>query len=223
MKLSHPLLEQPLLFGENEINVLIIENQRLFTSIIQEIFEQIKGNESNIVLSSNGNILDMSKNAELIVDYYNLEFNQKKVLNKLYQSLTSLITESEEYLKFIELSSEMVHFIENIVINALYPVRYVNELEPTAYLKFMDVRLEQEYGTMADKIVDYILIMQEYARIQCFILVNIKSYLSEEEIESFYQFICYNKYNVLLIENQTREKRFDQEVITVIDEDLCQI
>ncbi len=223
MKLAHPFLASPIVFEENKINVLVVENQRALSEIINELLEQANGADGRFILSSELKQLDFVKEAEIIIDLFTLDFNHRKIINKLYSQLKTTAIGNEYYLDSTCLLGEIAHYLEKILQTTQYPLVYSPEIDITSVFKIAEVKLETVYDTLVEKVLDYVTVMQEFCSISCFIFVNLKCYMSDEELEQLYQFASYNKLNILLLENTMREKRYEQEKIYIIDTDLCEI
>ncbi|MCR6546740.1 type II-A CRISPR-associated protein Csn2 [Dehalobacterium formicoaceticum] len=223
MKLAHPLLERPIVFEENKINVLVIENQKAFSEIVWELMEQINDGEGQFVLSSDLTHLELQKYMDLVIDLFSLDFNQKRIINKVYSKLKMIAVESEYYVDSTGLISEIMRYLEKILQEIHYPLEYNQEMDIGAIFKFADVKIGTDYETIIEKTIDYLTLLQEFIGIKLFVFINLKCYLSDQDLEQLYQFVIYNKYDILLLENTMREKRFQQEKIRIIDGDLCEI
>lgn len=223
MKLTHPFLEKPIVFEENKVNVLVIENQRTFTELISELFEQMSGTEGRFILSHDLKRLDLKKEVEIIIDLFTLDFNQKKIIAKLYTQLKEMAIGCDYYLDSTHLLGEIIQYLEKIFQTTQYPLVYLQEMDITAIFKVAEVKLETSYINLIEKVLDYLAIVEEFCCISFFIFVNLKCYLSDEEVEQVYNYVSYKKLHILLLENTMREKRFEMEKIHIIDADLCEI
>lgn len=223
MKLSHPYFENPIIFEENKINVLIIENQRFFSRFIIELIQQLNGYDGGFVLSSNYNPLEINKNIDILIDPFTLEFNQKKIINKLYSQLKDYALDGNYYIDLKVLQSEIFQYIESLTNAIQYPIIYACDIDVTSIFKMVEIKLDSSYETLVEKLMDYCSIIQEFCNISCLVILNLKCYLSDLELEQFYSFISYKKMDILLIENTVREKRFNNEILHIIDSDLCEI
>ena len=67
MKLVHPLISEIInLSNESKVNILVIENQKLFTSILTELYGQINNCKGRFVFSIDNSPKEISKNIEII-------------------------------------------------------------------------------------------------------------------------------------------------------------
>ena len=72
--LSHTVFSAPILFEENCINVLSIENPMFFTNFLNDIIAQINGETGEVFLSENYQPLSIAKNLSLITDILFINF-----------------------------------------------------------------------------------------------------------------------------------------------------
>ena len=78
MKLVHPDIKNQIIFSENKVNVLTIENKTFFTEFVSELFSQYSGNEGKFILSEDDKELSIPKTCELILNPINLDINNKQ-------------------------------------------------------------------------------------------------------------------------------------------------
>ena len=97
------------------------------------------------------------------------------------------------------------------------------EFEILNLFKFADVKINESPKNILEKITDFILTIYNLQSFSCFVFINLKSYLTNNELEELYDFIAYKKINILLLENIKREEILSKEKIRVIDKDLCEI
>lgn len=223
MKLSHPIFEFPIEFNENTINVLVVENQKIFTDFIMDLLNQTTGKSGEFVLSENIDSLNISKELDLIIDIFSIDLNQKKILTKLYSILKNKAMDGEHYLATMDIISNISRYLEEIIETIEYPLLYTNEFDIGLIFKVVDLRLNDEYESLFDKITNYISIMREIAGISCFVFVNLKSFISDIEIAEIYKFAFYQKINIILLESTYKDVMNPYETIRIIDTDLCEI
>lgn len=223
MKIASQELDKVIIFQENQVNELIIENVGLFQRFLWQILQQIEGScESSIFLTEEDKILSWEKNVEIIINPFQLDINQKKVLNRLYQNMSNIVQEKGYYLKLNELSSEIINLLTEIEFDGDISLNYSMNIEPVQIFKMMDVKIETEGKTLLEKLTGYIKIVSELLLYKLIIFVNIKSYLNEEELSLLYQAAHYEKVHLLLIESCERKTLLKENRI-IIDSDMCEI
>lgn len=221
MKLVHSEYDVNLELKENQIQVVIIENSKMLAEIVQELYRQYNGGEGEFVLSENNKILPLNKHMELITDVFALDCNEKKIIAKLYQEMEEQAAENL-ILESKELNSAILCYLEKICGMMPYHLEYQTEFFPSKIMKMADLKFEAEAENLLERIVEYLGITGKIFRCTVYIFVNLKLFLTKEEIEKLYEFAFYNKIPLILIEGVMGEI-YSGEKITIIDMDKCMI
>lgn len=221
MKLVHPILQEPIIFSENVINVLIIENPNIFSNLVNEMFQQVAGIDGNFVFSKNSIPIDCTKSIEILFNIFELDVNCKKIINKLYNQLSKNAMDEDNYLKALNIKGQIINYIDELCGTEIYDITYSPEFDISGIFKLADVKLESTYSSLIEKIINYISVSYEFFHYECFVFVNLKNFLSKQDLEKLYNFINYNKFNMLLMENYINKNKIDCEKFLIIDDDMC--
>lgn len=225
MILVHPFFINPLAIKNNKINIIVLEQQKLFTKFIAEIFSQISSGDGSCILSQDGKEIDLSKTMDIVVDVFNISVNQKKAVNKLHAVLSGIAQESEHYLVTKELLMNINVYLGTIIKEQSLPLTYNETLDVLGIFKFADVKFVEEKECLPEKLIDYMEVMREYCGLECFVFVNLKSYISTPELKAFYQDILYQGFNVILLESRMDSESNgleEWENVAILDKDLCE-
>ncbi len=220
MIFSYPLFSSPFELEEEKISVLIIENKAYFRRILHDLFLQSSGLEGECLFFDNDKELKISKSAEIIIDFFHIDINQTKNLTKLYTALKSDYMGGENYGKYLDLSSNISSFMTELIADFEYDLIYDEQVDLAQFFKAIGLKFSLEEKDFLERLMDYLLLLSKYFQIKIFILVNLKSLLTDDELANFYKFLFYNKIVVLLIESQLKSKNGDEKV-RIIDQDLC--
>ncbi len=223
MKLVHSELEKQIIFSENKINVLTVEHKKLFIQLIEEFLRQINGDEGSFILSENNKELEISKFCEMIIEPFNLDFNNKKIVNTIYSQLKNLTIDEFHYLETLNIKRDILKYIDTIIFDYDIPLEVDNDFDITALFKALNIKVENENSSLLEKLINYISLLTDLTNIRLFILINIKQFFSYEELKSFYSFVNYTKVSVLLLETVFIEPKHESEQHYIIDADLCEI
>jgi len=188
---------------------------------VEELKEQTNGAEGNFILSDS-NELNLSKSAIVIIDIFSLSLNNKKLLNTVYNEIKSKTLEEEMYLRSTELITAIEKYFDEIRYMMDYPLTFQN-VDFGGLFKAIDLKVEEQYESFLEKLIDYISIIQSLYHFSFIAFVNLKSFLAAEELVQLYEFFNKDKINVLLIENTNNSIQLDNEQVYIIDEDLCEI
>lgn len=221
MIITYPLFDGVIEFEENKINVLIIENGTFFRKAVFDAVNQAKGEEGEFILSENFKIIDFSKNAEVIINFSELDFDSRKFAAKINKMAENASEELEN--ESMELLSKINIFAASLATLMDIDVSFSEKENISDIIKLFDFKIDREGKTLGEQLLEYMKMCRMFFGKKLFIFVNLKSYLSEEEAESFYKSVLYEKYDVLLLESHQRGAFLEKEYVTVIDEDLCEI
>ncbi|RDU22252.1 type II-A CRISPR-associated protein Csn2 [Anaerosacchariphilus polymeriproducens] len=207
---------------ESKVNLLIIENPIIFSKIILELLKQSEGNEGRFVLSQEGKVLKIEDNIFCIINPLELDFNQKNIITKLYSRLKEEIINTELLLENNSIYADIFQYIQKVIDTISYPLTYKADMEPNALFKLLNVKFEEVQESLVERIIDYIKIMQQILGKKIVVLVNIKAYLSINELEQLYREAAYQKLNLIILESHLSSS-LNNEVRYIIDKDLCEI
>lgn len=206
---------------ENIVSIIVLEDVKLRLPLINELFSQTSGKEGNWLLFENDKSFDLGKKVELILEPLTLTLNNKKVKTKLYQDIKT-IAQDYCFSQGLEVHSQICNYLENMLDKLPYPVKYDEDWDVSEILKAYNVELVEEYDNIFEKLYNYIKLVNAVCGTDIFIMVNIKQYLTDEQITELYKMAAYGKIQLVLIEFSTNNKR-DCEELYILDNDDCVI
>lgn len=200
---------------------LSIETPILYRNIVGDIWRQANGGDGGIVLFDGDKTLSLSKDAELIPNPFDINLNSKKLLSKLYQEINRIALED-----FSEVSDninmQIVNYLDEITRRIPYPLDYEVELDISALAKIYKVCFEDDSDGVLSRLLSYIKLLHSVCGTECFILCNIKQYMTEDELILLYRDLVYEHVCILDIEGRFSYK-LQEETCVIIDEDECLI
>ena len=221
MKLSHFNWASPIEYQEGKINTLVIENPKLFRDTVIAFIEQCYGLSHGYILSDKNDLLDFGKSVELITDIVKLSFDSRSFTTKINQII------NDESKIFEERSRKLLAAINELGNDILLRLDFegtfteLNDL--SGVLKLLNFSVDAENMTPYERILEYMNLQTLFFHKKLFVLVNFKSYFTLEEQRDFLRYLQYKKLNVLLLESSCRERINPDEVLRIIDNDLCEI
>lgn len=206
-------------FEENRTAILVVEEKKLRYKLIDELYHQCEGEDGQFILSDNMQILKLNKVADIIMNPFSIDFNNRKVLAKLYQEIEVYGTESY-YEEKQRINGDILKLFDKIMLNVPYNITTKLEFELAEICKLYNVQLEDVSDTLLEKSMEYIRIMSQLCALKVFIFVNLTIYLTKDEIKELYNFSFNQKVYLLLIEFIMPENLCNEKGC-VIDEDGC--
>lgn len=222
MKLVHPDLGFQMQFDHTKACEWVIESPGLFAKYVQELQQQVEGEEGNFVLSEGDKEYPLSKYGEVIVNPLAIDLNDKKILNKLYHELAEQAVEEEMYLLTQKVMGDLQSYFFQLEQECPYILESDMEIDMLSLFKALGVRLEDYSENFFEKIVQYMKILAELMGRRVCIFVNIRSYLDEHQMEQLVETAVYNELALLFIE-KTQEGFSNQISRYIIDKDNCEI
>ncbi|NCC01848.1 MAG: type II-A CRISPR-associated protein Csn2 [Clostridia bacterium] len=222
MKLVHPQLEQQIIFGDNNSCEWVIESPELLFQYIQKLYMQINGTEGGFVLSEGMEEVELSKYAEIVIDPFMINLNDRKVMTKLYMELSQIAGDGENYLMTQEIMGSLQKYLFLLEQQSPYILETNPNIDIMAIFKALGVKIQDYSENHIEKTNQYIKIMAGLLRKRLIIFVNIGCYFTNEQIVELIKTAKCEEISLLFIENIQRN--FPKEVLHyIIDEDKCEI
>lgn len=221
MRLVNSELQLEILFEENKINILVLEDKLEYRKYLQCIWEQVQGKEGDNILSENDKAIAFSKMSVMVINPFNISCNEKKMLTKLYQDIKVLVLDNY-YEEMSKICSDNIIFLDTVLNAVPYNMQYKFDIDVMDIFKVFDLHLEEEEVDFFEKIVSYIKLQARICNIKLFIFVGLKQYLKDEELELLYKEMFNEK--VFLLDVETNIYRWlGAEKVFIIDKDKCVI
>ena len=162
-------------------------------------------------------VIDYDENQMTIFDLFNIDYNSKKIISKIYEIISENIKKNQDY----EIENETIKLRNYIIqeINEL-PFEFVmkRELEISEILKLYNLKIDPiNYASILERAELLIDIISTLQIAKILVLPNLKTYLSEDELVALYKYSLYNNVKLLLIERYNT-KKLEYEKTMLIDE-----
>lgn len=222
MKLVHFGLTGTLLDDGIDFTEWIIESPENFSGYVLELSTQIDGNEGQFVLSEKNKELDLAKKAELVFNPLTVDINERKILNKLYMELSDLSKGEEMYIKTVELLRHLQEYMLELEQCTEYILEFDQETDMSALLKAVNIHHETRDMDFLERLVQYMKVLAAVVGIKVFMFVNLRSYLTDHQMQEVIKEMKYQNLKGLFMESQQRScmegvKQY------IIDVDRCEI
>lgn len=220
-------LENDIIFTEEYINVLQIQDKKLFTNVINSLNDNINNIEDTkerIIILDNDTEIKIEKEVLMFIDVFNIDFNQKKIQSALYNKIEKI------YKQEFERMSEFQTIFQKLQLNVLdvfnefpFEFNYKESIGIQEYLKLLGLKISNNKGKITDTIFSLIDVVEYLSVTKILIFVNLKLYLIDDELKEIYKYAMYKKVNILLIETGEEKEPLENEKILYIDSDYDEI
>ena len=222
MRLVHFELSGEILSDKVGFTEWIIESPDIFSEYVLELSTQIAGSEGRFVLSEKDKELDLAKKADVIFNPLTVDVNSRKILSKLYLELSNLSNGEQMYIKTVELLRHLQEYMLDLEQCTEYILEFDQEIDISALLKAVNIRYETKDMDFQERLIQYMKILAAMAGIKVFIFVNLRSYLTDHQMQEVIKEMKYQDIKGLFIESQQKDciegvKQY------IIDIDRCEI
>lgn len=207
-------------FGD-KCSSIVIENQNAFYNIVTDICNQNAGEDGQSVLSEDNKILPMAKYSELISQFVPFDINQKNLLTKIAARIQHIAVDESHYMRTSEMMSTMERYFMELSIEMVGNLEF-QKVTAEAMIKASGIHIDDTYDNLGEKLLDYFELVQEYDNRKLFVLVNVRSYISDNEMEYFLESVLAREIQILMLEG-SEHNILKNEKRHIVDADMCVI
>lgn len=213
-------LENKITFEEGKINVLEIYNKKFFRRMIEILNGEEEAESNEIVLLDNEKRVELKKNVLVFTDLFNIDFNSKKIITKVYNELIESIKKRQDD-ELENLTIKLRNYLIEEINELPFEFNINSELEINDLLKAFNLKIDTTcYTTIVEKIEFIINIIANLKMATILVIPNLKVYLEKEEIIEIYKYSLYNNIKLLILENSSNEKIENYEIKNIIDKEF---
>lgn len=193
----------------------------MFYNLITILNENDSGQEDNqIVLFEDGIRVSIEKNVFVLTDMFNVDFNFKKITNKLYNLLAENIKNRQDN-ELENISLELRNYLIEEINELPFEFNMKSELELSDLLKAFDLKIDTMcYTSVVEKIEFFIAIISILKIATILVIPNLKTYLDDDELLEIYKYSIYNNVKLLVIESKSSDELLKYETKNIIDEEF---
>ena len=220
MRLSIKYIDNVITFNNSSINCLEIENKSYLYKIVNDINNISVGNviEDVIFTDDEYKELNLSNKINIIFDYFNFDFNSKKIISIINKKVNDNISINDKdnlsklYNKIRKIYLPILNDMDlNIDIN--------NDFDLDLMIKLLNITIKSK-DNLLDNLFLLIDIEKELNINKVIVFINLKQYLNKNELIELYKYLLYNNVVVLLIDSQSYGICNEYEKKIIIDEEL---
>lgn len=221
MKLVHPDWEQSVEFKENRVNVICIENQQYFTSIIVELKNQIENGNGKFILSDNNKAMEIKNNSGILFSPFLIDLLNKRLLTAVFKEMRE-VAMNEEIIASNQIKSEIISYMLKVSDYLDYDVVIPDDFDVIDLFKSTGITLNADKQDIISTILDYVILCHRILKWNIVFAINLKSYFDLDQLKLLYENILQHKIHMVILENSNPYIISGEKLIT-IDNDLCEI
>ena len=208
---------KPVTFASG-VPVVCIEHKSTFAETVG-FFENGESTLKAPVFSKNYEPIE-NKKILFISNFFGLSFSAA-FYKKMYSDMQKMCFEC-----FLEevtaLNSQTVSLLEKITEKYDFDFTFDDTLDVTSVFKAQSLKADFESNNKLEQLLNYIILTQKYAPVNCFVLLNMHLFFTEEELALFYEEMQNRNIHILLIE-AVCFKKIANEKYYILDKEYCEI
>lgn len=220
MILAHPQMDTVLELDGSHVNTLVVEHPDFYRSLICDLYGQLQGEEGKLILSEKGKTLPISKWVELVDNCIHFELNRKSLLTKVCAAMERTAVSESFFLKTSELLCALEHYVDELAFELPGDI-VCEKCSVAGILKGIGVSIRDDYDDPLERLIDFMELVREFDRDKLFVLVGLRSFFADQQVELFFKTVLDHGYRALLLDCVSREKLSSEKRLT-IDNDLCE-
>lgn len=220
MKININYIDNEITILRDKVLSLEIENNNYFYRLVKDFNDISQG-----VLVENVNFynidrkeLNLCNKINVIIDFFNIDFNSKKILNMLYKTIKDNIDEDTNT-KINSYYNKIKNAISKTLIDFDLSLSMNEEYDIDVIFKMLKISINSK-----DSLLDNLLLLIDIENLfkidELIIFINLKQYLSKEELIELYKYSLYNEVKILLIDSQCYGATMEKEKKLIIDSNL---
>ncbi len=220
MKLVFSGLDEPIELVPGECVTLEVANRTLFTRLVQSLMSGEGRCAREPYTLWEGEAELASKEALLVIDNpLRLPWDDRGLMGQVVKKIEREFLEDEDLRQAIEgfqRAMEVQLMTLGLGMNADFGC--CQEWELKRYLKFLGFGVSyQETKTFLDNLLNFMSLALDAGDKRTFVFVNLKTFLSENDFESFLEQVFFQKSRIMLLECTHDEHRHAHEQKRVVD------
>lgn len=222
MKINCNYVDNSIIFEDDKINVIEIENKKFFYRFVRDLYSISNGDvlEEFVCLDDNNMEINLVNKIKIINNYFELDFTSKKYGVEIIKKLVSNINDEDKD-AIIMLQNRIYQKVNKQLQKFDIPLLISNDIDIVTILKSLKIEIH-DYDDILNNILLLIDIEKTFNLSNILIFINLKQYLSDKELKELYKYSIYNGVKILLVDSQHYNNVNNFEKKLYIDTDLVE-
>lgn len=219
MKITVSYLENNIEINNENINVLEIENKKIFFRLINDLNQICNGNViEEIKTFIDDKEVSITNKVNVISDYFNIDFSKYMLsINKLINE--NLKDNSDKSL--LLLYKKLIQKYNSIISTVDLPIMVNNDVTIESLTKILKLKINYK-NSIIENLFSIIELERSLKYSKFIVLVNLKQYLDDTELKELYKYSIYNNVNIILVDFQCYGCSHDFEKKLIVDDNLVE-
>lgn len=222
MIFRHQRLERELEWkSTRHLNELVIESPSFFRAVLHDLNASNENRGSSF--SRNGQALNFGQAVDVIYNPTKLDFNNRRAIAALLKLLVKTSLSEDFYLSTNRLKAKIINYLDSVVDAENFEFEVAaDDFAIDSLAKAVNIHIMGDEDDFVEMVTDYLSMMTDLGGVKLFIFINLRSMLTDEELNRLRHNLDNHQIDVLLIENQARARIGGVDRI-LVDADECEI
>ena len=222
MRINCNYVENSIIFEDGKINSIEMENKKIFYRFVRDLYSISNSDvlEEFIFLDDNNKEISVFNKIKIFNNFFEFDFNSKKYNMEILKQLVSEINDEDKN-EILNLQKKIYTKVNKQLNKYDIPLYISIDIDLEAILKELKITIKNY-----DDILNNLFLLIDLENIlrlsNILIFINLKQYLSLEELEEFYKYAIYNNVKLILVDSQCYTSTSKYEKKLIVDNDLVE-
>ncbi|MCF7627496.1 type II-A CRISPR-associated protein Csn2 [Holdemanella sp. SCCA2] len=220
MKIKINYLENIIQLNDEKVLSIEIENKNYFYRLISNLYSIINSEivEEITVYDNEDKELNISNKAKIFINFFNFEFDSKKYTNDINKYIINEMDENDK-INLLKSYNKLIETFIKILNKSDLPLQILEDITVDNIIKNLKLTINSK-NSLLDNLMLLIELEKTLKTNNLLIFVNLKQYLTNQELIELYKYSIYNKIKILIIDSQSYGGTLDYENKLIIDSNL---
>lgn len=220
MKIKINYLENIIQLNDEKVLGIEIENKNYFYRLISNLYSIINSEivEEITVYDNEDKELNISNKTKIFINFFNFEFDSKKYTNDINKYIINEMDENDK-INLLKSYNKLIETFIKILNKSDLPLQILEDITVDNIIKNLKLTINPK-NSLLDNLMLLIELEKTLKTNNLLIFVNLKQYLTNQELIELYKYAIYNKIKILIIDSQSYGGTLDYENKLIIDSNL---
>lgn len=220
MKIKINYLENLLVLNSENVFCIEIESKSYFYRLVSDLCSVSNSEiaEDITVYDDNEKEMNISNKLKLFINFFNFEFDSKKYTNDINKYIINEMNENDKT-NLLKSYNKLIEVFIKILNKSDLPLQILEDVSIENIIKNLKLTINSK-----NNLLDNLLLLIELEKIlntnSLLIFINLKQYLTSQELLELYKYAIYNGIKIILIDSQCYGATLKYEHKLIVDSNL---
>lgn len=219
MKIKINYLENILQLNDEKVLSIEVENKIYFYRLVNDLYSLLNSQiVEEITFYNDDNKEITNSKFKVFVNYFDFEFDSKKYSNDINKYIINEMNDIDKN-NLLKSYNKLIDTFIKILNKSDLPLEILEDITIETIIKNLKLSINSK-NNLLDNLLLLIELEKTLKTNNILIFVNLKQYLTNQELIELYKYAIYNKIHILLIDSQCYGGTLEYENKLIIDSNL---